>query len=175
MSLHGYIRDPHFRSFILSPTALSGTTMASYYPPSPSSPFAGANFSPRPQYYQRPPSTLLEQVDVYATVPSPLAPTPSAPLKSAGLPPCANQVLKSPKTFLQWKANAKATTDDYQRNGFPSPVAWVITSSITPYSSSSFGSWACYPGLRRMPRNPPQCCHWRCGPQRAMVCRPIIL
>jgi hypothetical protein len=29
------------------------------------------------------------------------------------------------KTFLQWKAEAQATTADYQRNGFPSPVAWV--------------------------------------------------
>jgi hypothetical protein len=26
---------------------------------------------------------------------------------------------------LQWKAEAQATTADYQRNGFPSPVAWV--------------------------------------------------
>jgi hypothetical protein len=26
---------------------------------------------------------------------------------------------------LQWKADAQATTADYRRNGFPSPVAWV--------------------------------------------------
>jgi hypothetical protein len=26
---------------------------------------------------------------------------------------------------LQWKAEAKATTADYQNNGYPSPVAWV--------------------------------------------------
>lgn len=30
------------------------------------------------------------------------------------------------KTLLQWKEDARATTADYQRNGFPSPVAWVF-------------------------------------------------
>ena len=156
--------------------------MSSYYPLPPSSPFAGANFSPRPDHYQRPPSrpTVLEQVlanppDVYSTMPVALPPTPSTNFRNAGWPPSPAQVLKSSKTFLQWKADAKATTADYQRNGFPSPVAWVITSSITSYSSSSFGSWTCYPGLRRRPRNSPQCCHWRRGPQRALVYRSIIL
>jgi hypothetical protein len=108
--------------------------MTSYYPPPPSSPFAGANFNPRPDYYQRPPSrpTVLEQVhanppDVYSTMPLALAlpPTPSPGFKSAGWPPSPAHGLKLPKTLLQWKADAKAKTVDYQRNGFPSPVAWV--------------------------------------------------
>jgi hypothetical protein len=31
---------------------------------------------------------------------------------------------------LQWKADAKATTAEYQRNGFPSPVAWVYVEGL---------------------------------------------
>jgi hypothetical protein len=37
-------------------------------------------------------------------------------------------VQKTYRTFLQWKAGAQATTADYQRNGFPSPLAWVVLS-----------------------------------------------
>ncbi|KAI9459226.1 hypothetical protein BJY52DRAFT_1186572 [Lactarius psammicola] len=103
--------------------------MASYYPPPPPSPFSGANYNPRPDLYQRPPPTVHEQVlasspDVYGTA-SPLTPTPPSNFKGAVWPPSQAPILKSPKTFLQWKADAKATTADYQRNGFPSPVAWV--------------------------------------------------
>ena len=110
----------------------------SYYSPPPSSPFAGANFSPRPEYYQRPPSrpTVPEQVlnspDVYSAIPVALPLTPSANLKGPVFPPPATQVPKSPKTYLQWKVDAKASTADYQLNGFPAPVAWVTASSITP-------------------------------------------
>ena len=109
-----------------------------YHPPPPSSPFSGANYNSRPDYYQHPPSrpTPPEQVlasppDLYSATSPPLPPTPSANFKNAGWPPPPVQALKSPKTFLQWKADAKATTADYQRYGYPSPVAWVITSSIT--------------------------------------------
>ena len=35
-------------------------------------------------------------------------------------------IQKTYKTFLQWRADAQATTVEYQRNGFPSPVAWVL-------------------------------------------------
>lgn len=103
--------------------------MASYYPPQPPSPFAGA-YNSRPEPYQRQPS-VYEQVlanppDVYATSPVQHPPTPPANFKSPSWPPSAAQVPKSPKTFLQWKADAKAATADFQRNGFPSPVAWVF-------------------------------------------------
>jgi hypothetical protein len=35
-------------------------------------------------------------------------------------------IQKTYKTYLQWKANAQATTVECLRNGFPSPVAWVL-------------------------------------------------
>lgn len=153
--------------------------MANYYAPPPSGPFAGANLSPRPDYYQRPPSrpTLIEQVqanppDAYTTIPVPLPPTPSTNFKNPRWQPSSPQVTRSPKTFLQWKADSKARTVDYQLNGYPSPVVWVMTSFITPYLLSFIG---CYLGLRRRPRNSPQCCHWRRGPQRTMVYRQIVL
>jgi hypothetical protein len=107
--------------------------MGSYYPMPPSSPFAGANLGPRPDYYQRPPSrpTMAEQVqaDIYPSLPSPTVAknpvlsttTPTTPTTSA---------VRVYKTYLQWKAESKAMTADYQCNGFPSPVAWV-NSSIT--------------------------------------------
>jgi hypothetical protein len=38
---------------------------------------------------------------------------------------------------LQWKAAAQATTADYQRNGFPSPVAWVFL-SVSPPSRATY-------------------------------------
>jgi len=34
-------------------------------------------------------------------------------------------IQKTYKTFLQWKAEAQATTNECLRSGFPSPVAWV--------------------------------------------------
>ena len=33
---------------------------------------------------------------------------------------------KTFRTFLQWKAEAQAVTADYQRNGYLSPLAWVL-------------------------------------------------
>jgi hypothetical protein len=42
------------------------------------------------------------------------------------VPGSHSPVQKTFKTFLQWKAETQATTADYQRNGFPSPVAWVL-------------------------------------------------
>ena len=39
------------------------------------------------------------------------------------------QVQKTFKTFLQWKAEAQATTAEFQRIGFSSPIAWVLYSN----------------------------------------------
>ncbi|KAI9513382.1 hypothetical protein F5148DRAFT_1301986 [Russula earlei] len=59
---------------------------------------------------------------------------PESPAQVARVPPGwplprvhepSTPVQKVHKTFLQWKAEAQATSADYQRNGFPSPVAWV--------------------------------------------------
>jgi hypothetical protein len=140
--------------------------MASYYP-SPSSPFSGARRSTTPDALHRPPSVLMEKMnlyspDVYAGVPPtgpPLQPYPSQPARVSGWPqppqaprpespaqtgrsapawtfPQAPEapapIQRTHRTFLQWKAEAQATTADYQRNGFPSPVAWVLLSVSSP-------------------------------------------
>ena len=118
--------------------------MASYYPPPPSSPLAGPIASPRPDYYQGSPlrPTMVEQVqtDVCASVQMPVCPTPptvvqSAVLQTTTTTTTTTSVVKVYKTYLQWKAEAKAATADYQCNGFPSPVAWVIT-PFTPHLRS---------------------------------------
>ncbi|KAH9968167.1 hypothetical protein BC827DRAFT_1263887 [Russula dissimulans] len=130
--------------------------MASHYqfPQSSPSPFGGRDLPPDP--YQRPPSTLLEKIqsyppDVYASTPlstQPLQPfpqptripgrayssrpeTPTQFRSSSGwsfsqAPELSTPITKIAKTFLQWKTEAQATADDYQRFGFPSPVAWVF-------------------------------------------------
>ena len=41
-------------------------------------------------------------------------------------------IQKTYRTFLQWRADAQAKTADYQRNGFPSPVAWVLFFNLFP-------------------------------------------
>ena len=46
-----------------------------------------------------------------------LAPWSPAPPRSPARPP---------RTFLQWKTQAKEATADMKRNGFPSPVSWVL-------------------------------------------------
>jgi hypothetical protein len=38
-------------------------------------------------------------------------------------------VQRTYKTFLQWKADAQARAAECLRNGFPSPVAWVLISN----------------------------------------------
>jgi len=132
--------------------------MSSYYqfPQSSPSPFSGGGHDLLPDPYQRPPSTLLEKIQSYPPdVYTPLSTQPSQPFpqpgrvpgrtyssrpESPGLlrsssgwspsqaPESYSPIPKIPKTFLQWKAEAQATSDDYQRNGFPSPVAWVLSS-----------------------------------------------
>jgi hypothetical protein len=150
--------------------------MASYYP-SPSTPFSGAARSSTPDTRQRPPSALMEKLNlypsdasVYAGAPptaSPLQPYPISTTKFPGrsysprpespaqigrptsgfsfpqAPESPLPVQRTFKTFLQWKAEAQATTADYQRNGFPSPVAWVL-----PFVSSP--SYATYVPRRYM-------------------------
>ena len=115
--------------------------MANYYTPPPSSPFPGANYGPRPELYPRPPPNAVDQVqvDVCATLPVPLVSPPTTNIKNAVLSTSTTSVVKVYKTFLQWKAEAKATTADYQCNGYPSPIAWVMTSSITPRLLSFIG------------------------------------
>ena len=49
--------------------------------------------------------------------------SPGWPVPQA--PECPAPVQRTHKTFVQWKAEAQATTAEYQRNGFCSPVAWV--------------------------------------------------
>lgn len=137
--------------------------MASYYP-IPSSPFSGAGRSTTPDALNRPPSVLMEKMnlyspDVYAGVPPtgpPLQPYPAQPAKISGwpqlprpespaqtgrsapvwtfpqAPEAPTSVPRTHRTFLQWKAEAQATTADYQRNGYPSPVAWVLLSASSP-------------------------------------------
>ncbi len=124
--------------------------MGSYYHHPPSTPFAGANYSPRTDIYQRPPPAVLENIqanppDFYPISPVTVASTSPAILKNPGWSPPPAPVLKSPKTFLQWKADAKAATADYQHNGYPSPVAWVISSCI---ALILVGSCVCCVGLR---------------------------
>ncbi|KAH9968172.1 hypothetical protein BC827DRAFT_479383 [Russula dissimulans] len=130
--------------------------MTSHYqfPMSSPSPFGGRDLSLDP--YQRPSSTLLEKIqpyplDVYASSPlstQPLqpfpqptriprraySPRPETPTQSRSpsgwsvsqAPGLSTPIPKIAKTFLQWKTEAQATADDYQRFGFPSPVAWVF-------------------------------------------------
>lgn len=134
--------------------------MASYYP-SPTTPFSGAVRSSTPDTRQPPPSVLTGKLnsypsDVYAVATSPLQPYPMPASRFSGRsysprPESPAQIGKpasgwsnpqppeSPlpiqrtfKTFLQWKAEAQATTADYQRNGFPSPVAWVLLFVSSP-------------------------------------------
>jgi hypothetical protein len=47
-------------------------------------------------------------------------------------PEAPTPVQRTFRTFLQWKAEAQATTADYLLNGFPSPVAWVLLSVSSP-------------------------------------------
>jgi hypothetical protein len=46
-------------------------------------------------------------------------------------PEAPTPVQRTFRTFLQWKAEAQATTADYLLNGFPSPVAWVYVEGHT--------------------------------------------
>ncbi|KAH9993313.1 hypothetical protein BJV74DRAFT_833438 [Russula compacta] len=81
----------------------------------------GRSYSPRPEspaQTGRPASGWLPQT------PEPLTPVP-----------------KVHKTFLQWKAEAQATTAEYQRNGFPSPVAWVYVEGHAIPRMLSSGGW----------------------------------
>ena len=71
--------------------------------------FSGRSHSPRPES----PAQIGKPASGWSFPQAPQAPEPHFPVQ------------KTFKTFLQWKAEAQATTSDYQRNGFPSPVAWV--------------------------------------------------
>jgi hypothetical protein len=83
-------------------------------------------------------------------------------------PPAVRKIFK---TFLQWKAEAQATTIEYQRTGFPSPITWVLFSNhFSPSLPLTH-----YAGIRRGPCHSPECYHWWCGPQRSMAHRPSVL
>jgi hypothetical protein len=148
----GYKNTPYLAT-------ITNTSM-SYYSPPPTSAFSGAVRSSTPDTHQRPPSVLMEKLnlyssDVYAGSPSTASPLQPYPVQAARFsgrsysprpespaqigktasgwsfpqapaPESPLPVQKTFKTFLQWKAEAQATTADYQRNGFPSPVAWVL-------------------------------------------------
>jgi len=74
-------------------------------------------------------------------------------------------IQKTYKTFLQWKADAQATTNECLHSGFPSPVAWVLISNrFTPPRRFTF-----YIGICRGSCYPSECHHWWCGPQRSMA------
>lgn len=182
---------------------LTNTSMASYYP-SPSTPFSGAARSSTPDTRQRPPSALMEKLNlypsdasVYAGTPqtaSPLQPYPISTAKFPGrsysprpespaqigrptsgfsfpqAPESPLPVQRTFKTFLQWKAEAQATTADYQRNGFPSPVAWVLLLPLLPPTQLTYHVDIC-----RGSRHPSKCHSWRCRPQGAVEYCPSIL
>jgi hypothetical protein len=83
--------------------------------PMPATRFSGRSHSPRPES----PAQIGKQAPGWSF--------PQAPESPPSLP-----VQRTFKTFLQWKAEAQATTADYQRNGFPSPVAWVLLFVSSP-------------------------------------------
>ena len=64
------------------------------------------------------------------------APSPAVPVtdKLQALE-ISTPIQKTYKTFLQWRADAQAKTAEYQRNGFPSAVSWVLFSKhfFPPY------------------------------------------
>ncbi|KAI0267504.1 hypothetical protein BC834DRAFT_81197 [Gloeopeniophorella convolvens] len=141
--------------------------MSSFYPPPPSSPFAGARAQAggRQDYYQGRPYDSFNSPQP-SSPNQQRAPTPSEPQTgfsatlSLGGQPFGGQPVPQPysspygkvtsertsttsvsqttevsvtttvtvktyKTVLQWKADAQAATAEYQRSGFPSPLAWV--------------------------------------------------
>ena len=81
--------------------------------PMPATRFSGRSHSPRPES----PAQIGKQTSGWSISQAPESPLP---------------VQRTFKTFLQWKAEAQATTVDYQRNGFPSPVAWVLPLVSSP-------------------------------------------
>ncbi|KAI0305096.1 hypothetical protein B0F90DRAFT_1666597 [Multifurca ochricompacta] len=91
-----------------------------YYPP-PTSPSQEPDLPPAQAY---PPDVYSSPPPALPPTPTYLGKTPAWPSTSTSEPPA--QVLRTPKTFLQWKADAQTTTASYQRNGFPSPIAWVF-------------------------------------------------
>lgn len=142
--------------------SLTSTSMASYYPlPSSPFSGAGRNTAPDPYqrpspglidklqayppdgYTSAPPAA--SPLQPYAVQPARVpgrsySPRPESPAQtgrpaSGWLPQTSESLTSVPKihkTFLQWKAEAQATTADYQRNGFPSPVAWVPLGLFLP-------------------------------------------
>jgi len=61
------------------------------------------------------------QTDIYPSLPSPSV----AKNSMFSTTTTTTSTVRVFKTYLQWKAESKAMTADYQCNGFPSPVAWV--------------------------------------------------
>jgi hypothetical protein len=90
-------------------------------------------FQPGPIYAAQP-----TKVTVWSPVPRDDHPSPTGrPSSRLSYQQALEPQASSPrihKTLFQWKEEARATTADYQRNGFPSPVAWVL---IAPLSVSA--------------------------------------
>ena len=118
------------------------------------------------QTYPMQPSRLTRQPSSLPESPAQVGRSPSRSAWSviqAPEVPLPNQ--KTYKTFLQWKADAQATTTEYLRSGFPSPVAWVLMSNhFTPPRRFTF-----YIGICRGACYPRECHHWWCGPQGSMA------
>ena len=140
---------------------------------------------------QTPSSAVMEKLqtytpDVYNSSPYPMQPSrlntkfpPSRPESPAqiGRPPSRSAwsipqapegpspVQKTYKTFLQWKADAQARAAECLRIGFPSPVAWVLISNHSTPPQRFTG----FVGICRRSCYPPECHHWRCGPQGSMA------
>ena len=79
-------------------------------------------------------------------------------------------VQKTFKTFLQWKAEAQAATADYQRNGFPSPVAWVLLFVTAPSTQLTHHVGICGGSF-----HPSKCHSWGRRPQGAVAYCPGVL
>ncbi|KAI0057835.1 hypothetical protein BV25DRAFT_1345551 [Artomyces pyxidatus] len=94
-------RDPYYVS-------TSVPSMPTYAEPRPYTPSGSVVYSPSSPAFEK--NTLVQL---------PSSPPPSTTPSTPGLG------LTLPKTFLQWKAQAKEATAQYKEIGFPSPVAWV--------------------------------------------------
>ncbi len=161
-----YKNTPCLATFDL-PTTLTSTSMASYYPSPSTPFSGSVRISTTDTYQRPPSALNLYPSNAYAASgasPTPASPLQPYPVQAARIPGTSYSprpespahvgkptsglsfpqapgspwpVQKSFKTFLQWKAEAQATTADYQRNGFPSPVAWVLlfasSSSLATY------------------------------------------
>jgi len=145
-------------------TPLSGMDKLQAYPPDvyTTPPPATQPLHPFPMQ----PSRLARRASSRSESPAQVGRSPSRSAWSVTpVPEGPSPIQKTYKTFLQWKASAQATTAEFLRNGFPSPVAWVLISNhVTAPQRFTFTV-----GICRGPCYPPECYHWWCGPQGSMA------